>query len=58
MLSKLPEETLRSMARNQQNVELTIQELQTALRNEIRIFEQASMPLLPVKPIYRPQPPF
>ena len=39
MLSKLPEETLRNMARNQQNVEWTIQELQSALRNEIRIFE-------------------
>ena len=35
VLNKLPEETKRNMARNQQNVEWIIQELQSALRNEI-----------------------
>ena len=39
MLTKLPEETKRNMARNHQNIDWTIQELQNALRNEIRIFE-------------------
>ena len=34
MLIKLLEETKRNMARNQKNVEWTIQELQTALRND------------------------
>jgi len=39
MLSKLPEETKRNMARNHQRGDWTVQELQAGLRNEIRVFE-------------------
>ena len=47
MLSKLPEETKRNMARNHTNTEWAIKELQTAISNEIRIFEAGQQTSLP-----------
>ena len=44
MLSKLPEETKCNMTRNHQREDWTVQELQTGLRNEIRVFEVGQPP--------------